>query len=377
MRVAIVHEHLAQDGGAELVVRVLKEIFPDAPIFTLVYDRERAHPAFKEMEIRPSFIQRMWGGIKHYQWYLPFMPSAVEKYDVSDFDVVISSSSAYAKGIVTHSNTLHLCYCYCPTRYLWNYTHQYHRELRYSKVIRKFIPFVLTPLRMWDKLAADRVDHFIGISGFIGQQINKFYRRKCSIIYPPVEVEKFRHTKKSGNYYLMLGRLVAYKRYDLAINVFNKLGWQLKIAGDGPEFDFLKKIAGPNIELLGRVSDKERTKLFEECHAFIFPPEEDFGIVPIEAMAAGRPVVAFGKGGALEYVKPGVTGELFSEQTEESLMNTLKTFRPENYDPDTIRRHAEFFRKDRFKSEIKELVERKWREHKTKIESVKSVDNSY
>lgn len=360
MKVAIVHEHLAQDGGAELVVRTLKEIFPEAPIFALVYDKKRAHPKFREMEIKTSFIQRMWGGIKHYQWYLPFMPSAVEKYDLTDFDVVISSSSAYAKGIVTHSSTLHICYCYCPTRYLWNYTHQYHRELRHNKIVRKLIPFILTPLRIWDKVAADRVDHFIGISQFIGQQIKKFYKKDCSIVYPPVEVKKFNHKTEPQEYFLMLGRLVAYKRYDLAIKVFNKLGWQLKIAGDGPEINYLRKIAGPNVEILGRVSDEERTKLFEGCRGFIFTAEEDFGIVPIEAMASGRPVVAFGLGGALEYVIPGVTGELFPTQTEASLMEVLKKFHPEKYNPEVIRAHAEYFDKERFKREMKELVEREW-----------------
>lgn len=366
MKVAIVHEHLTQDGGAERVVLRLKEIFPDAPIYVLVYDRDKVHEKYHDYEVHTSFLQRLPLGIKKYQWYLPLMPAAMEKFDLSGYDIVISSCSMFAKGVLTTSDTLHLCYLYTPTRYLWNYAHQYHRELRHPKWVRKIIPFYLTFQRIWDRLAAERVDEYACISRSIQKAARKFYRRDCELIYPPVDVNKFSICpfEKRGEYYLMLGRLVAYKRYDLVVKAFNKLGWPLKIVGRGPEANYLRKIAGPNVEIIGRrVSERELIDLFERCQAFVFPAEEDFGIVPVEAMSAGRPVLAYGKGGALDYINPGITGELFYEQSEESLIEALRKFHPEKYDPLVIRRHAEKFSAERFKAEFKAFVDRAWRKH--------------
>ncbi|MFC1618050.1 glycosyltransferase [Patescibacteria group bacterium] len=362
MKVALVHEHLAQDGGAENVLRIFHEIFPDAPIFTLVFDKKRANPSFSDADVRTSFIQKFPMGVRLYQAALPFMSTAVEKFDLSEFDVVLSSASAFAKGVITTPQTLHVCYCHSPTRYLWSDAHSYYKELRYNKLIKIMIPFALTKLRQWDRIAADRVDNFIANSRYVQRRIEKYYKADSDIIYPPIETEKFKIADKVDDYYFTLGRLVAYKRYDLTIRAFNKLGRPLKIAGDGPELDYLQKIAGPNIEFLGRVSDKDRCELYSKCQAFIFPQEEDFGITPVEAMAAGRPVIAYGQGGALETVVPGKTGVLFPNQTVASLTNALNNFWPEDYDPQEIRDHALKFSTKRFKKEITNLVENSWQE---------------
>lgn len=362
MKVALVHDHLAQDGGAENVLRMFQEIYPDAPIFTLVYDRDRAHPAFRKSDIRTSFIQKFPGGVRFYQAALPLMSTAVEKYDLSGFDLILSSASAFAKGVLTTPQTLHVCYCHSPTRYLWSDAHTYYKELRYNRLIKALIPFALTKLRQWDRAAADRVDKFVANSRYVQGRIRKYYKADSTIIYPPVEVGKFRRVNEPGDFYLALGRLVAYKRYDLTIKAFNATGRPLKIAGEGPELDYLQKIAGPNIEFLGRVDDKTRKELYARAQAFIFPQEEDFGITAIEAMASGTPVIAYGRGGALETVIPGKTGLLFAEQTVDSLVDALNRFWRQDFDSEEICRHAAQFSEKRFKKEVKNFVEKSWEE---------------
>ncbi len=362
MQVALVHDHLAQDGGAENVLRMFQEIYPEAPIFTLVYDRDRAHPAFRKSDVRTSFIQKFPGGVRFYQAALPLMSTAVEKYDLSGFDVILSSASAFAKGVLTTPQTLHVCYCHSPTRYLWSDAHTYYKELRYNRLIKALIPFALTKLRQWDRAAADRVDRFIANSRYVQGRIQKYYKADSQIIYPPVEVEKFKIAKEPGDFYLTLGRLVAYKRYDLTIKAFNELGRPLKIAGEGPEMDYLQKIAGPNIEFLGRVDDKTRKELYAKAQAFVFPQEEDFGITAIEAMASGTPVIAYGRGGALETVITGKTGLLFEQQTVSSLIDALNRFWRSDFDPQAIREHALRFGGGRFKDEIKNFVNKSWQE---------------
>jgi glycosyltransferase involved in cell wall biosynthesis len=366
MKVALIHEHLAQDGGAENVLRVFHEIFPDAPIFTLVYDRQRANPVFRTADIRTSFIQKLPFGVRLYQAALPFMATAVEKFDLSEFDVVLSSASGFAKGVITVPQTLHICYCHSPTRYLWSDTHRYYKELRYSRLVRAMIPFALTRIRQWDRAAADRVDLFIANSRYVQNRIKKYYKAGSTVIFPPVEVNKFRVADEIDDYYLTLGRLVAYKRYDLTIKAFNKLGRPLKVAGDGPELPHLRKIAGPNIEFLGRVSEETRRDLFMRCQAFVHPQEEDWGITPVEAMASGRPVIAYGRGGALETIKDGQTGLLFKQQTVASLIEALNRFRSYDFNPAEIRRHALQFDSTRFKREIKDFVTKAWCEFSRK-----------
>lgn len=358
MKVGIVHEHLAQDGGAEKVLKAFQEIYPDSPTYTLVYDKKRANPAFLKKEIKTSFIQRMPLGVRKYKWFLPFMAGAVEAYDLREYDVILSSSSAFAKGVITLPRTAHISYCHSPTRYLWSDSHSYIEELAYNRLLKKFLRFYLTKLRIWDRLAADRVDQFIANSQCVRQRIKKYYRREAAIIYPPVETKQFYVSEKKGNYYLAGGRLVAYKRFDITVRAFSRLGIPLKIFGVGPEYEKLKEIAKPNIEFIGKVGQDDLKKLYSQCLAFINPQEEDFGITPIESMASGRPVIAYAAGGALETVKEGETGVFFEDQEWEALADTVIRFKPENFSPEKIKAHALEFDTEKFKERIKNFVER-------------------
>jgi len=357
MKIALVHDHLAQDGGAEKVLAAFQEIWPHAPIFVVVYDPKHANKFFADKKIETSFIQRLPFGVKKYKWYLPLYPSAVEDYDLSNYDLVLSSSSAFAKGVITQPNALHICYCHTPTRFLWSDTHSYIRELGVSSFIKKILPLFLSNIRLWDKLAAERVDKFIANSKLVQHRIHKYYKKDSDIIYPPVEAKKFFISDRPKEYFLAGGRLVPYKRFDLIIEAFNRLGRPLKIFGTGPELEYLKSQAKPNIEFLGRVSDEDKAKLYQDALAFINPQEEDFGITMVESMASGRPVLAFNAGGAQEIVVLKKTGDFFYEQTWEDLADLIVRFKSENYDPQTVREYALKFDTENFKKQIKEYVE--------------------
>ncbi len=369
LRVALIHEHLAQDGGAERVLLELSKMFPAAPIYTLVYNRQRANPAWRDRNIRPSFLQRLPGGVRYYQWYLNWMPTAVERYDLAGYDLVLSSASSFAKGVITEPKTLHVCYLHSPTRYLWNDTHRYVNELRYPGFLRSLIPFSLTRIRMWDRLAADRVDQFIANSKEVQRRITKYYQRSSTVIYPPVDVGRFTPAAHTGNYYLTGGRLVPYKRFDLTIRAFNRLGIPLKIFGAGPAEADLRAIAKPNIEFVGRIGDEAMNELYRHCLAFLNPQEEDFGITVIEAMAAGRPVIAYAAGGALETVVPGKTGVLFEDQEWEALADTVIRFKPEQFSASTIRDWAMTFGPERFHKQLGDYLELAWKNHQTRLHS--------
>lgn len=369
LRVALIHDHLAQDGGAERVLRAFMELYPEAPVFTLVYNKFEANPWFRSKDIRPSFVQRLPGSQRFYQWYLPLMPTAVERYDLRGFDVVLSSSASFAKGVITDPRTVHICYLHSPTRYLWNDTVSYVNELRYARILKVVAMFVLTRLRIWDRLAADRVDHFIINSKFVAQRLKKYYKRSGQVIYPPVDIERFSLHEQRGTYYLTGGRLVPYKRFDIVIQAFNRLGLPLKIFGSGPAEKSLRAMAKPNIEFVGRPDDEAMGKLFGEAIAFINPQEEDFGITVIEAMAAGRPVIAYAAGGALETVQPGVTGTLFYDQEWESLADTVIRFTPDAFDSKKIRAWAETFSRDRFKEQIRLAVDGAWKNYQDQVHS--------
>ncbi|MFA6215743.1 MAG: glycosyltransferase [Patescibacteria group bacterium] len=357
MKVALIHDHLIQEGGAERVLQVFLEMWPEAPTYTLLYDREKLGQIFKDKDIRTSFLQNWPAALKHYQWFLPLMPTATESYDLMDYDVVLSSCSAMAKGIITRSNTLHFCYCHTPTRYLWSDTHRYVEELKYNRLVKKIIPLILNQLRIWDQLSAQRVDYFIANSKNVADRIKKYYRRDSLIIHPPVDTNNFQISPAVGKYFLTGGRLVAYKRFDIAIKAFNRLGIPLKIFGTGPEEKNLKNLAKQNIEFLGKISQTELAKLYSEAVAFVHPQIEDFGITAVESMACGRPVIALAAGGACETVVEGQTGKFFDEQTWEALADAIVRFKPENYDPIKIKNYAEQFSTERFKKEIKELIE--------------------
>lgn len=357
MKIAIVHDHLTQIGGAEKVLRVFHEMFPKAPIFTLVCNENKIEGLIPKENLRTSFLQQLPWGVSRYQWYLSLMPTATESYDLSEYDVVLSSSSALAKGIITQSNTLHICYCHTPTRYLWSDTRPYIEGLRYPFFIKKIIPFMLNKLRIWDFAAAQRVDIFIANSNFVARRIKKYYRRESVVIYPPVETQKFSTSNAIEKYYLTGGRIVPYKKFDITIRAFNQLNIPLKLFGDGPQLNYLKKIAKNNIEFLGRVDEKTLGSLYQKCIAFIHPQVEDFGITAVEAMASGRPVLAFAGGGALETVIEGISGKFFDEQTWECLADSIVRFKPENYNPKIIKEHAEKFGAERFKKEILNFIE--------------------
>lgn len=367
MRLALIHDHLTQSGGAERVLEAFQAIWPNAPTFTLLYDEKKMSSQFGHRDIRPSFLQKLPLSLSKPRWYLPLMPTATESYDLSEFDVILSSTSAFSKGVIPPADALHICYCHTPTRYLWSDTHNYVQELAVPSPIKKLLPPLLTQLRAWDRLAADRVDSFIANSETVRNRISRFYRKKSDVIHPPVDIDEFSISDRPKEYFLIGGRLVAYKRYDLVVQAFSKLGIPLKVYGSGPVEDLLKKIAGPNVEFLGRVSNQERARLFADAIAFLHPQEEDFGITPLESMAAGRPVIAYRRGGALETVIDGVTGIFFDEQSWEEVADTALHFDASKFDPNTIRKHAERFSRQRFHREMHDYVNQKWEDHQRKL----------
>lgn len=363
MKIALVHDHLNQNGGAEKVLLALHEIFPRAPVYTITYDKEETKGIFDDIDVRTSFIQKLPFGIKKYKWFLPLMPAAFEQFDLSKYDIVISDSYAYSKGVITKPETLHVCFCHTPTRYLWNDHFEYIRALRGPKVTKKLVQVFTTYLRVWDKMAADRVNKFIANSEYISRRIKKYYQCDSDVIYPPVETKKF-YRSQPEDFYLILSRLRPYKKVDLAIEVFNDLGLPLKIIGTGEEYAKLKAISKPNIEFLGYVSEEEKAKYLSTCKAFVHPQEEDFGITTVEAMAAGRPVIALGRGGALESVIDNKTGIFFYDQTKEALKNAIESFDSSKFNPLEIQQYASQFDVDVFKNKMKKYIEENWEKHK-------------
>lgn len=361
MRVALIHDYLSQDGGAERVLQALHELYPEAPIFVLFHDKNKMRQ-FKPEIVHESFLGRFPFITSHYQWYLPLMPLATERHQLNDFDVIISSTSAFAKGVITSPEALHISYCHTPTRYLWSDTHEYIADLPYNPLVKAALPRLIHRLRLWDKMSADRVDHFIANSQTVRRRIQKYYRRDSAVIPPPVSVANFSISPSIGNYFVTGGRLVPYKQLDLVVRVFNRLGWPLKIFGSGPERAHLQDIAKPNIEFLGRISDEEKGVVLASARAFIHPQVEDFGITPVESMAAGRPVIAFAQGGATETVTPGVSGVYFYEQTWEALYEALVHFDYTAWDPHRIRTDAMRFSDSAFKQHMHQYVTHRYEE---------------
>jgi len=363
MKVALVHDYLVQYGGAERVLEAFAEIFPKAPIYTMVYDEKLMDGAFSDRKIKTSFLQKIPLIGSHHRLFPLLMPMAIEQFNLSEYDIVLSDSNSYAKGAITMPKTLHITYCHTPMRYAWDDCHKYLREFKYSKFTKKLVPFAMNYIRLWDKISADRPDKYIANSNFVSIRIKKYYNKDAFVINPPVSAEKFYVSEKVENYFLMVGRALPYKRFDIVVEAFNRLGLNLKIIGKGPEMDGLKKSAKSNIEFLGYLQDKKIAEYYSKCKAFIFPPEEDFGITPLEAMASGRPVIAFRGGGALESVIENETGIFFDEQTPEAIITAIKNFDSEKFNSQEIRNHALKFDKEIFKEKIKKFVEEEYEKH--------------
>jgi glycosyltransferase involved in cell wall biosynthesis len=357
-KVALVHDYLIQDGGAERVLLTFHEMYPRAPIYTLFHVPENMHKGFSHADIRPTNLNRLPFAKTNYQWYLPFMAEAIENIDLTGYDIIISSCSSFAKGIITDPESLHICYLHTPTRFLWQERLGYVHDLPQPKIIKSILPRYLHKLRTWDRLAAERPDIIVTNSQISKARIKRFYQRDAEIIEPPVEIDRIPLSTKPGSYWLTGGRLVPYKRFDLVVRAFAKLNLPLKIFGEGPERSKLEKMAGSKTEFLGHIPEQKKIELFQNAIAFLHPQIEDFGITAVEAMAAGRPIIAFGQGGAAETVLDGVTGQFFEVQCWEDIGNAAIRFDPGRYDPRRIRAHAERFAKPRFKERMKELIER-------------------
>jgi glycosyltransferase involved in cell wall biosynthesis len=357
LKVAIVHYWLIKMRGGEKVVEALCEIFPEADIFTHVYDPSAISDTINQHRVFTTFIQKLPQAKKLYQRYLPLMPIALEQLDLRSYDLVISSESGPAKGVLTRSNALHICYCHTPMRYIWDMYHDYRQGAGW--VTQGLMPLLVHYLRLWDQLSSNRVDFFIANSNYVARRIQKHYRRSATVIYPPVETEKFTPSSIQGDFYLMVGQLVPYKRFDLAIAAFNQLNKPLIVIGYGPELKALKAKANSNIQFLGHQNFEVIQTHYAQCQALIFPGEEDFGIVPIEAMASGRPIIAFGRGGALETILEGKTGVFFQEQTPESLIQAVENFESiqDRFVAEAIAHHAQQFNRTQFVEKMQTYLE--------------------
>ena len=387
MRLALVHDWLNTLGGAERVLIELHKIFPDAPIYTLFYNKKFRSQYLPNADIRPSFLQKFPLITRHHKLFAILMPSAIESFDLSDFDTVISSSVFFSKGLVLRPKTRHICYCYSPTRQLWDLnkldTKIGNLNLEIGTSVAKHL------LRLWDRQAADRVDEFVAISEIVRSRIQKYYKRDAKVIYPPITLNPKLETLNSkpqyqgkarygarqtqNDYYLIVSRLYPHKNIDVAVEAFAKLNLPLIIIGDGPEYKNLKSQISnlKNVKMLGFVPDKDIPSYYQNCLAFIMPQEEDFGITPIEAMSYGKPVLALKRGGALEYVQEGVNGEFFDDPTEEVLADGVRRLKQnlQNYNSVEIKKSAERYSADRFKKEILEFIISmdSWRKPQTKI----------
>ncbi len=353
-RIALAHDHLFQLGGAEQVLREFIQLYPDAPLYTLVCG-EAARSFLAPAELNTSYLQHVPGGIRFFKWFLPVMPSAWDRFDFSPYDVVISSATGFVKSIDT-KGAKHVSYFHSPTRYLWGENDAYLDSVRVPWAVKQYLQHLIAEFRVRDYEAAQSVDHIITNSNFIASRIRKYYGRESTVIYPPIDASQFHLSQDIGDYYLIVSRLRPYKRVDLAIEAFNNLKLPLVIIGDGEEYGRLKAMSKNTIHFLGEVSDAERNKYMARCKAFIYPQEEDFGISAVEAMASGRPVIAFRGGGALETVTPSLNGFFFDEQSWESLAYTILRKEYEQLSPADIRAQALRFDRSVFRDRIQHFL---------------------
>jgi len=369
MKIALVHDWLPFMGGAERVLTNFLELYQDAPIYTTICNRSRLDSPLKEANIITTSLQKKGKEIENHRRLFPFMPTAIESFDLNEFDIVLSDSSSIAKGVITSPDTMHICYCHSPMRYAWEFSHEYAGKMVGKGGLKaKLLSYFLTGMRLWDNASSDRVDYFIANSQNVSKRIWKHYRRESVVIHPPVRCNLFNISDIDEDYFLIVSRLQEYKRIDIAIEAFNELGLPLVIIGDGPDRKKLEVMAKNNIKFLGRESDEVIKEYYAKCRAFIFPGEEDFGITPLEAMASGRPVIAYRKGGALETIIEDKTGVFFDNQTYEDLVDTIRRFENMTFNKKEIRSHAETFDEYIFKEKIKIFIDEKSKEYNKKFE---------
>ena len=358
VKVALVHDWLNQKGGAENVLEILAQLFPEAPIYTSIYGPDRMPPIYRSWDIRSSFMRLLPGVVDHHQTYMPLYPLAFRSFDLSGYDLVVSNKSGFCHGVRTRPGTVHICYCLTPTRYLWMYDlYQKREEIR--PLVDLIVRSILPGLRRWDYAMAQQVTHFVAISTAVQTRIRQYYDRDSVVIYPPVDTARYTpSTGPPGDYFLVVSRLIPYKRVDLAVQAFTELGLPLVVVGDGRDRARLEAMSGSNVTFLGQVPfGPELLTIYRRCQAFVFPGLEDFGIAPVEAQAAGRPVIAYGRGGALDTVQEGVTGAFFHEQTPEALASVVDGFAAADYDPRACRVNAERFNAETFRSELTSFIE--------------------
>ncbi|MBN2090951.1 glycosyltransferase [candidate division KSB1 bacterium] len=374
MKIALIHDWLTGMRGGEKCLEIFCELFPDATLMSLLHLKGTMSPTIEKMDIQTSFIQKLPFLKTKYRHYLPLFPTAIEDFDLKGYDLVLSSSHCVAKGVLTHPGTMHFCYCHTPMRYVWSMYHDYFGQGRVKGLQKMIIRFSSNYLRMWDVISANRVDYFIANSNHVRKRIEKYYQREAEVIHPPVDTSKTWLSAKNDDYYLVVTALVPYKRIDVAVKAFNQLNKRLVIVGQGSEEKYLKKIAGKNIEFVGWAVGTELQNYYANCKALIFPGEEDFGIVPVEAQAFGKPVIALGVGGALETVigiwpandgnyspqtNEQYTGVFFSEPATEPLIKAVEFFERINFSKELIRQHALQFDKELFRQRIKSFIEEK------------------
>jgi len=359
-RVAIVHDYLNQAGGAERVVGTLHRMFPDAPIYTTLLDRDTLWPVLRDADVRTSWMQRLPGVRRHFRKYLPLYPRAIESLDLSAYDLVISSSSAWAKGAVVRPDAVHVCYCHTPMRFAWDYDRYVARE-RFGRLTRLALPPLIGRLRAWDERTASRPDVIVANSTAIAARVARCWGRDAEVVFPPVDVARpsaQADPVRRGDFYLVVSRLAPYKRVDLAVEAFTRTGWRLVVVGDGPDRAALERIAGPTVRFMGRLDDGAVSRLYAACRGVIFPGEEDFGIVPLEANAAGRPVVAYRAGGALDTVVDGRTGVFFDATTPDSLAAAVERCDETPWDAAALRSHAARFGEEAFAARLEGVIGR-------------------
>ena len=358
-RIALVHDYLNQYGGAERVLESFHDLYPDAPVYTSIYAPELMPAQYRDWRVEVSFMQQLPMIHRHHQPYLLLYPRAFDRLKLNGFDLVLSSSSAFAKGVRAPVGVPHICYCHSPMRFVWDFERYAERE-RMNQVARRLLPLLLRRMRQWDLHTSLRVDQFIANSSTVAARIKKYWNRDSTIVFPPVDTENIHPVAESEvqDYFMLISRLVPYKRFDIAIDAFNRLGLPLKIVGNGRARAALERQAGPNIEFLGNVSDEEKHHLFAHCRAAIFPAEDDFGIAQVEAQAAGRPVIALSAGGALDTVVDGFSGVLFRPQSADGLIAAVRRFETLEFSGTAIAENAAKFSRGRFEREIREFVER-------------------